>query len=227
MYSRCVPAISIYYRRLHATRGRDMAAFSKQHWARLSPLFRAAHNRLRVARGLTPIPEPAISRYKSPRGPARGAQRPADPADPEAVAAAADFGREVDSNPSDEVFFEWAREHAAECTHEELQQAENDTAHLVRRPRGLLAEYVGVWARAIVANRIPIERNKKYLAVEYASGEIEMTERTVWTALKEVPAAPPLTKKRLRQMFADNIEIAERSGNQRAAELLRWIAATF
>jgi hypothetical protein len=54
-----------------------------------------------------------------------------------------------------------------------------------------------------------------------------VTERTIWAALAPAPAAPPLTKERFRKILADNIEIAERSGNARAAELLRRVAATF
>jgi hypothetical protein len=87
---------------------KESRSYTPEQWARLSPAFRAAHNRLRAVRGLPPIPEPKVDRYKPPRG----GVRLFDPADPEAVAAAADFGREVDNNPPDEVFLDWARKNA-------------------------------------------------------------------------------------------------------------------
>jgi hypothetical protein len=61
--------------------------YTQEQWARLSPTFRAAHNRLRRARGEPPISAPKVDLYKPPQG----AIRPVDPADPEAVAAACDF----------------------------------------------------------------------------------------------------------------------------------------
>jgi hypothetical protein len=68
----------------------DRRAFeAPQIWARLSPRFRAAHNRLRRARGELPIPEPKVDLYVPP--PATSVPLPFDPADPEAVAAARDF----------------------------------------------------------------------------------------------------------------------------------------
>jgi len=198
--------------------------FGPSYWAKLSPLFRAAHNRLRRARGLPPIPPPKVDRYKPPRG----SVWPVDPADPEAVVAAAEFGREVDNNPPDEVFLDWVKESAAACAHtpEEIQQALRDTEYVRRRPRGLLAEYGRVWARAIVADEME-KGSKKDAMVFSAAGQLEVTERTIWAALAPAPAAPPLTKERFRKILADNIEIAERSGNARAAELLRRVAATF
>ena len=149
-------------------------------------------------------------------------------ADPEAVVAAAEFGREVDNNPPDEVFLDWVKESAAACAHtpEEIQQALRDTEYVRRRPRGLLAEYGRVWARAIVADEME-KGSKKDAMVFSAAGQLEVTERTIWAALAPAPAAPPLTKERFRKILADNIEIAERSGNARAAELLRRVAATF
>jgi len=61
--------------------------FAPSYWAKLSPLFRAAHNRLRRTRGLPPIPEPKVDHYKPPRE----TMRPIDLADPEAADAARDF----------------------------------------------------------------------------------------------------------------------------------------
>jgi hypothetical protein len=68
---------------------RDMAGtgYEEANWAHLSPAFRAAHNRLRATRGLSPIPEPAIDIYVPPPA----VIRPFDPGDREVVAAARGF----------------------------------------------------------------------------------------------------------------------------------------
>ena len=66
-----------------------MKSFEEENWARLSPAFRAAHNRLRMARGEPPIPEPKIDLYVPPR--ATSAPLPFNPADPEAIAVEAEF----------------------------------------------------------------------------------------------------------------------------------------
>jgi hypothetical protein len=38
--------------------------YEEANWAKLSPAFRAAHNRLRRSRGLPSIPEPKICLYR-------------------------------------------------------------------------------------------------------------------------------------------------------------------
>jgi hypothetical protein len=40
--------------------------YEEANWDKLSPKFRAAHNRLRQARGLPPIPPPKVDNYKPP-----------------------------------------------------------------------------------------------------------------------------------------------------------------
>lgn len=40
--------------------------YEEANWARLSPTFRAAHNRLREERGLPPIPPPVVNLYVAP-----------------------------------------------------------------------------------------------------------------------------------------------------------------
>jgi hypothetical protein len=65
----------------------DAAGYEEANWAHLSPAFRAAHNRLRATRGLSPIPEPAVDLYV----PRPAAMRPFDPGDREVVAAARGF----------------------------------------------------------------------------------------------------------------------------------------
>lgn len=41
-------------------------SYEEANWAKLSPMFRDAHNRLRQTRGLDPIPPPAIDLYRPP-----------------------------------------------------------------------------------------------------------------------------------------------------------------
>ncbi len=62
--------------------------YVEANWERLNPAFRAAHNKLRQARGLEPIPEPAVDQYFKPK---QTPLRPFDPNDPELVASALEF----------------------------------------------------------------------------------------------------------------------------------------
>lgn len=66
----------------------DGRSYEEANWARLSPAFRAAHNRLRQAKGLPTIPPPRIDLYVAP-------QRPRidrfDPTNREFVASAREF----------------------------------------------------------------------------------------------------------------------------------------
>lgn len=62
-------------------------SYEEANWDRLSPVYREAHNRLRVARGQSPIPPPTVDRYVPPPP----SVRPFDPADREALAAARGF----------------------------------------------------------------------------------------------------------------------------------------
>lgn len=63
-------------------------SYETDNWPKLSPAFRAAHNRLRVTKGMALIPEPKIDMYVPPRGPA---PKPFDPGNPEFIAAAREF----------------------------------------------------------------------------------------------------------------------------------------
>jgi len=54
-------------------------SYEEANWAKLSPMFRERHNRLRMLRGLSPIPPPKIDLYKPP------AVRRADPKELEAL----------------------------------------------------------------------------------------------------------------------------------------------
>jgi hypothetical protein len=62
--------------------------YEEANWARLSPLFRAAHNKLRQARGLPTIPPPAVDLYVKPKAPLI---KPFDPTDKEFVTATREF----------------------------------------------------------------------------------------------------------------------------------------
>jgi hypothetical protein len=73
--------------------GAAKGTYEEANWARLSPTFRAAHNRLRQLRSMPTIPPPEVDLYVSP---APTAVRPFDPADPEAVAAAHEFNGPAD-----------------------------------------------------------------------------------------------------------------------------------
>lgn len=65
-----------------------MKSYEEANWAKLSPNFRNAHNRLRQLKGLSPIPEPKIDLYVPNRGPAA---KPFDFSDKEFVAAGKQF----------------------------------------------------------------------------------------------------------------------------------------
>jgi hypothetical protein len=62
-------------------------SYEEANWARLSPVFRSTHNRLRQARGLEPIPPPKVDLYKPPPR----ILKPFDPTDPEFLAASREF----------------------------------------------------------------------------------------------------------------------------------------
>jgi hypothetical protein len=66
----------------------DGKSYEEANWARLSPAFRNAHNRLRQLRGLPTIPPPKIDLYVAPHAPLL---KPFDPTNPEFVAIAREF----------------------------------------------------------------------------------------------------------------------------------------
>lgn len=63
-------------------------SYEEANWAKLSPAFREAHNRLRAARGMPAIPPPKIDLYVPRRGPP---PVPFDPSNREFIAAAREF----------------------------------------------------------------------------------------------------------------------------------------
>lgn len=58
--------------------------YEEANWAKLSPLFRQSHNKLRQARGLPAIPSPLVDLYVAPPQPIL---RPFDATDKEVIAA--------------------------------------------------------------------------------------------------------------------------------------------
>jgi len=63
-------------------------SYEEANWPKLSPTFRRVHNKLRVARGMSPIPEPKVDLYVPPA--LREANK-IDERSPEAVAAMKQF----------------------------------------------------------------------------------------------------------------------------------------
>lgn len=63
-------------------------SYEETNWARLSPAFRGAHNRLRQMRGQETLPPPKIDLYVAPRAPVI---KPFDPTNPEFLAAVREF----------------------------------------------------------------------------------------------------------------------------------------
>jgi hypothetical protein len=68
--------------------GAQRLTYEEANWAKLSPTFRAAHNRLRQARGLSPLPPPAVDLYVAPPKPVI---RPTDFSSPEFIGNAREF----------------------------------------------------------------------------------------------------------------------------------------
>jgi hypothetical protein len=109
---------------------------------------------------------------------------------------------------------------ALDCSHDVLRKALAATEHLLRRPRRLQAEFHRVWIRAVVSSEMGAN-GKKDAAVFATQGHLKVSERTVWNALAPAPPAPEMDRERVLRILADNIRIAEESGNQWAADFLR------
>lgn len=82
--------IPVLVERVQRTEQQDGSnkTYEEANWAKLSPHFREAHNRLRQARGLSTIPPPAVDLYVVPKAPVI---QPFDPASKEFVAATREF----------------------------------------------------------------------------------------------------------------------------------------
>jgi hypothetical protein len=108
----------------------------------------------------------------------------------------------------------------SDCGHDVLQKALEATKHLLRRPRRLQAEFHRAWIRAVVFSEMGAD-GKKEAAVFATQGHLKVSERTVRNALAPAPPAPDMDRERVLRILADNIRIAEESGNQRAANFPR------
>ena len=75
--------------------------YIEDNWAKLSPAFRTAHNRLRQKLGMQTLPPPKIDLYVPPRGPTA---KPFDFSDKEFVAAGRQFLAPALALPGDEGF---------------------------------------------------------------------------------------------------------------------------
>lgn len=75
-----------------AQEGGERLTYEEANWAKLSPTFRATHNRLRQARGLPTLPPPKVDLYVAPPKPLI---RTFDPTDKEFLAATAEFRRDM------------------------------------------------------------------------------------------------------------------------------------
>jgi len=96
-----------------------------------------------------------------------------------------------------------------------MARALAETEDLCRRPRLLRTEFWYAWIRALV-----FSKPEPWGRLD-ARDRLGASDRAIGRALAPAPAAPPLTEERFRKILADNLEIAERSGNRAAVELLR------
>ena len=149
-----------------------MKSFEEENWARLSPQFRVAHNRLRMARGKPPIPAPKVDLYRPPR---EAAIRPVDdPADPEAVAAKCEFRGLDDEAQSDRI----AERLALELARYRLADRRLHTEVLHRA----IAQFVAL----AVKERKKSSWNRKKIIGE-AMDRYGVGERTVEKAIAKYP----------------------------------------
>jgi hypothetical protein len=82
----------------------ELTSYEETNWAKLSPLFRKAHNQLRIQRGLSPLPEPKVDLYVPP--PPTSAPESKVPPPP----TSAPESKVRQSNPRDGEFLASARE---------------------------------------------------------------------------------------------------------------------
>jgi hypothetical protein len=151
-----------------------MKSYEEENWARLSPAFRAAHNRLRMARGEPPIPEPRIDHYVPPR--ATSTPLPFNPADPEAIAVEAEFRGLGDQAP---VWEGIAKRLVLELARNQLRDRRLHTEVLHRA----IAQFVALAVKEVAALEIKGWNRKKIIGE--AMKIFGVSTRTVETALKE------------------------------------------
>jgi hypothetical protein len=127
-----------------------------------------------------------------------------------------------DSDEVDAEFLAWVKANANDCSHEAMERALAETEHLCRRPRLLHTEFWYASIRAVVFSKPgPWGRFDARAHLGASDRAIDRARRAAPRCGADAAAAPPLTEERVRKILVDNLEIAERSGNHRAAELLR------
>jgi hypothetical protein len=143
--------------------GAAKGTYEEANWARLSPTFRAAHNRLRQLRSMPTIPPPEVDLYVSP---APTALRPFDPADPEAVAAAHEF-----NGPADIVVtpLDRAQARIALAMAERQLMGRSDLRAEIRH--------------AAIAKYVEASPHPRKQSINWAQKRFKVGERTVKTAL--------------------------------------------
>ncbi len=82
--------VPVMVERIEAETAQTGQSYEEANWAKLSPHFRKSHNKLRVMKGLAPIPEPKVDLWVLPK-PHKAAK--IDEQSPDAVAAMREFLR--------------------------------------------------------------------------------------------------------------------------------------
>jgi hypothetical protein len=164
-----------------------MKSFEEENWARLSPAFRAAHNRLRMARGEPPIPEPKVDLYVPPR--ATSTPLPFNPADPEAIAVEAELRGLGDQTPDWKEIAKQLALELADCKGIAKQLAlELARKQLADRPlhtevlHRAIAQFVALAKEESGRAGPPWPRKK---IIDEAKDCYGVSERTVETAIKK------------------------------------------
>jgi hypothetical protein len=157
--------------------------YTPEQWAQLSPAFRAAHNRLRLARGEPPIPWPKVDLYVPPQ--ATSTSLPFNPADPEAVATECEF-RGLGDQTSD--WEKIAKRLALELARDRLADRRLHTEVLHRA----IAQFVALAVKEVAALEISGWNRKKIIGE--AMDRYGVGERTVEKAIANYPKAFDFTR---------------------------------
>jgi hypothetical protein len=126
----------------------------------------------------------------------------------------------MEDDSADAEFLTWAKANASPGDHEAWTRALDDTKHQSRR-RLIRTEFLHKWISTYVATLIERYGWKKDSVVVQATTEFHVVERTVWNALSPKTHKRDTAREPLSSLLEHNLEIAERSGNQAAAKLLR------
>jgi hypothetical protein len=162
-----------------------MKTYEEENWPKLSPAFREVHNKLRVMRGMSPIPAPKIDLYVPP--PATPTPLPFDPADPEAIAVELELcglgdqtpdGGEIAKQLASELA-DWkniTKRLALELAHKQLADRQLRTKELYHA----IAQFVAV-------AKEESGKSRKWI-IGKAIDHYGVSKRTIETAIAEFPA---------------------------------------